>query len=42
MASNVRSLQTYGELIFRDDEQKFGTVVHTNGVSASQVSINLF
>jgi hypothetical protein len=42
MASNVRSPQTYGELIFRGDEQKFGTVVHINGVSASQFSINLF
>jgi len=42
MASNVRSPQTYGELIFRDDEQKVGTVVHINGVSASQFSINLF
>jgi hypothetical protein len=30
MASNVRSPHYYGEVIFRGDEHKFGTVVHIN------------
>ena len=32
---------SYGQLIFRGDKQKFGTIVHINGVWASQLSVHL-